>query len=62
MGMEAYRHVEFNCVELAASVEKAVADPMEKAALGPCTGEGRGGQEARWRGRRTGWRALAQRR
>jgi hypothetical protein len=54
MGMEAYRHVEFNSVELAASVEKAVAGPMEKAAVGPFTREGRGGREARWRGRKTG--------
>jgi hypothetical protein len=45
--MKARRRVEFTGVELAAPVEKAVA------------GEGCGGREAQWRGRKTGYHAWA---
>jgi hypothetical protein len=69
MGMEARRRVEFIIIvklaggaELAAPMEKAVAGPVEKAAAGPRTGQGRDGREAWWRGRKTGYRALVQRR
>jgi hypothetical protein len=64
LGMEARRFVEFISVELVAPVEKAVTGPVEKTMAGrsgtedgPHTGEGRGGQEASWRGRKTGSRA-----
>jgi hypothetical protein len=57
--------VEFIGIELAGgaglapSVEKAVARPVEKVEAGPCTRDTRGGQEARWRERKAGCRALA---
>jgi hypothetical protein len=41
--------------ELAAPVKKATAGPVEKAAAGLCA------EEARWRGRKIGCRALARR-
>jgi hypothetical protein len=40
--------------ELAASVEKAVTDPVEKATVGPWAGEACDRQEAWWWGRKTG--------
>jgi hypothetical protein len=49
-------------VELAASVEKVAAGPVKKAAVGLHAGEDHGGREARWRGRKTGYRALVRRR
>jgi hypothetical protein len=68
--IEAPQHVEFTGVELAggaefvAPVENAMVDlardvttPVEKS--GPRAGEGRGGQETRWRWRKAGCRALA---
>jgi hypothetical protein len=60
--------VEFNGVELAGGaelatlVEKVVTGPVEKAVVGPCVGEDRGGREARWRGMKMGCCALVQRR
>jgi hypothetical protein len=48
-----------NDAELAALVEKDVASPVEKAVAGPRALEGRGGREARWRGRKMGCYALA---
>ena len=54
--MEACRCVKFTDVELAGGVELAV--PIEKAVAGRSGGEtDRGGQEAPWRGRKTGSRA-----
>ena len=49
-------------IELADPVEKAAVGPMEKAAAGSCAGEARGGRETRWRGRKTGHRALERKR
>ena len=63
--MEARRHVEFTGVELtrgveiAAPVEKTATGLVEKAAAGRRAGEGLGGREAQWRGRKTGCRAWA---
>ena len=54
--------MKFTGVELAASVEKGMIGPVEKAAAGLCAGEAHGGREARWRGRKTGCHALARRR
>jgi hypothetical protein len=48
--------------ELAAPVEKATVGLVEKAAVGPCAREAHDGRETRWRGRKTGCRALAWRR
>ena len=48
--------------ELAAPMETATTDPLEKAAVGLCTGEARGRREALWRGRKTGHRALERKR
>jgi hypothetical protein len=65
MGMEARRRVKFTGAELtggaelAALVEKATVDPVEKVTVGSCAREARGGREARWRGRKTGSHALA---
>jgi hypothetical protein len=62
LGIEARQCVEFTGVELAdgtelaAPVKKATAGPVEKVAAGLCA------EEARWRGRKTGCRALARRR
>jgi hypothetical protein len=58
--MEASWHVDFTNVELAGGmelatpVEKTTVGSLEKAAAGPGALEGRGGQEAWWRGRKTG--------
>jgi hypothetical protein len=65
--MEARRCVEFTSVEivdgaeLTALVEKTVAGSMEKPVAGLHAGEARGGREVRWRGRKMGCLALAQR-
>jgi hypothetical protein len=40
------------CAEFTDGAELAAL--VEKGAAGPCTGEARGGREARWRGRKTG--------
>jgi hypothetical protein len=58
--MEARQYAEFTGVELTGGAELAAL--VEKGAACPCTGEARGGREARWRGRKTGCRALARRR
>jgi hypothetical protein len=63
--MEAHRRVEFTGVELTsdteltAPVEKAMTGSVEEAEAGPCALEARGGQEAWWRGSKTGYCALA---
>ena len=46
-------------VELATPVKKGMTGPVETVVAGPCALEGRGGREARWRGRKMGYRALA---